>query len=321
MPSTSKIRVFVSSTCYDLLDLRSELRHFLEDNAFSVALSEDPNSPFVVDPNDNSIASCLTNVESADVVVCLLDRRYGDLLTLRGLEGLSATHAEARKARELKRPIFFFIRDRAWLEFQQLQSNHDYKTSWVEPTNAEVRRKWFEFVAEVSALPKSHSLSNWCDQFTSTVDLKTLVLKRLCDHFPEHIGAKAFLPERLVRLSFVFSRCDVSSQRQVLVFGHFRNVGIGPALNIHHGYRIEGRDDFIQTCGALAEKEDIHEPSSPDYQYRMPPDKSPVMFCEYSNRFGDRYRVELPLAYAGDGRGYETSGEEKFFAVEPSAAD
>jgi Domain of unknown function (DUF4062) len=316
MPSTNKIRVFVSSTCYDLLDLRSEIRRFLEDNGFSVALSEDPNSPFIVDPTDNSIATCLTNVESSDVVVCLLDRRYGGRLDVEPYKGLSATHAEIRKARAIGKPVFFFIRDRAWLEYQQLQGDPSYDSKWVETRDPDNRRSWFQFVQEVSALPQTHSMSNWCDMFSSSVDLRSLVLKRLCDHFPEHIGIKALLPERLVRLSFVFTRCDVSAQRTATVFGHFRNVGVGPALNIYHGYKIEGRDDFVRTRGALGEKENITDPPhNQDFAYRMASDKAPVMFCEYSNRFGDRYRVELALAWSGDASGYEISGEERFFAV------
>jgi hypothetical protein len=58
-PASNKVRVFLSSTCYDLVDLRQETRTYLESNGFSVALSEDPRSPFTVDPLDDSIASCL----------------------------------------------------------------------------------------------------------------------------------------------------------------------------------------------------------------------------------------------------------------------
>jgi len=55
MTKSRTIKVFLSSTCYDLVDLRQELRAFLEKNGFSVALSEDPRSPFIVDPMDDSL--------------------------------------------------------------------------------------------------------------------------------------------------------------------------------------------------------------------------------------------------------------------------
>lgn len=60
------ITVFLSSTCYDLADLRYELRSYLETKGFEVRLSEDPNSAFYVDPTSDSIESCLLNVQQSD---------------------------------------------------------------------------------------------------------------------------------------------------------------------------------------------------------------------------------------------------------------
>jgi hypothetical protein len=71
------IDVFISSTCYYLGDLRAELRDFLHTHAFLVRMSEDYESEFVVNPRLDSIGSCIENVEKADVVICILDRRYG----------------------------------------------------------------------------------------------------------------------------------------------------------------------------------------------------------------------------------------------------
>lgn len=306
---TNKLRVFISSTCFDLLDLRTELRTFLEENGFSVALSEDAFSPFLVDPTADSIASCINNVESSDVLLCILDGRYGTPLTTSQFTDLSATHAEIRKARDIGRPIFYFIREFAWLDYQQLKIDQNYKSKWVEKKNDDGKRRWFGFVDEVASLPKTHSLSNWCDTFRSSVDLKPLVLKRLLDHFPDHIGAKAMLPDRLVRLHFVHETSELSGK----VYGHFRNVGVGPALDIYHGYRIGNRAKLVCSRGALGEKENIKMPNNMQFCYELPPEKAPALFCEYSNRFGDRYRVEVILAWEKDG--YMVSGDEKFFPV------
>ena len=50
MITQNTVDVFLSSTCYDLADLRTELRHFLEKNAFIVRLSDDFESAFEVVP-------------------------------------------------------------------------------------------------------------------------------------------------------------------------------------------------------------------------------------------------------------------------------
>ena len=80
MPLHGAVSVFICSTCYDLADLRPELGRVMLDHGFVVRMSEDVTSAFYVDPTDDSITSCLNNVEASDVVVCVLDRRYGGVL-------------------------------------------------------------------------------------------------------------------------------------------------------------------------------------------------------------------------------------------------
>ncbi|MBM4069899.1 MAG: hypothetical protein FJ271_13240 [Planctomycetes bacterium] len=56
-----------------------------------MSLSEDPYSAFYVDLTDDSIGSCLANVERCDVVVCAIDQRYGGVLKKGACAGLSAS--------------------------------------------------------------------------------------------------------------------------------------------------------------------------------------------------------------------------------------
>ena len=310
MPAESgRLKVFISSTCHDLRDLRSELRQFLESNGMSVSLSEDPQSPFIVDPLENSIDSCLNNLSTSDVVVCIIDRRYGGVIKTGEYRELSATHAEIQRARAQNVPVFFFIRNYAWQDFEQIRKNADYSPNWVEKDTSK-KAKWFEMVRECATLPKHESVSNWCDQFQSSVDLKLLVLKRLLDRFPTYTGATAMLPDHLVRIHFVLRKSNFNGH----VVGHFRNVGLGPAMDIYHGYRIGDQACFVETRGGLGESENITLPDGKDFCYEMPKGEAPVLFCEYSNRFGERYRVEVMLAWSAEV--YITT-DEKFFPLAP----
>ena len=72
--------VFVSSTVYDLLDLRAEVERHLRDLGLVPLLSDSATSGFEVAPNSNSIESCLANVRNADHFVCILSQRYGPSL-------------------------------------------------------------------------------------------------------------------------------------------------------------------------------------------------------------------------------------------------
>src|SRR5262245_34129829 len=108
------MKVFVSSTCYDLIDLRAELLEDLRDLGVEPYLSDLKESDFET-PGDhvgNSIETCLVNLRACDVVVFVLSQRYGPFLK-RGYGDLSATHVEYREARNHKKRILFYIRDRA----------------------------------------------------------------------------------------------------------------------------------------------------------------------------------------------------------------
>jgi Glu-tRNA(Gln) amidotransferase subunit E-like FAD-binding protein len=75
------MRVFISSTVYDLIDVRAELAEQLRTLGITPVLSDDKLSGFSIQQHDiNSIETCLVNVDSCDEVVLILDKRYGPTL-------------------------------------------------------------------------------------------------------------------------------------------------------------------------------------------------------------------------------------------------
>lgn len=149
-----QIEVFISSTCYDLIDLRRELGHFLKGLGCIVYLSDCDDSDFVVHPNVSSIESCLANVRAADAIVCIIDQRYGPLLKCGEHGDVSATHAEIKHAREHDKKVLAFIRDRTINEYAFVKDNEpNAKTRWVKDDN----RKLFHFIDELKALAPAES--------------------------------------------------------------------------------------------------------------------------------------------------------------------
>jgi len=180
----SPLSVFISSTCYDLVDLRSALAAALETAGCTVRLSEDPER-FAVDPTGDSIASCLRNLESSDIVVCIIDRRYGGIINNATYANLSATHAEIRHANSeaVKKPVLYYMRDRAWNDYDLLRRDATIKTQWVEQRNDAGRAAWLGMVSEIAALPEHNNRSNWVTLFKTSVDLCPLAVKQVADFF------------------------------------------------------------------------------------------------------------------------------------------
>lgn len=295
MPDINPIDVFISSTCYDLADLRAELAQFLKDRGLVVRVSEDPESAFFVEPHGDSIVSCLKNVEASRAVIAIIDRRYGPTLPIgTNGAGLSASQAEIQHAQDIQKPVFFFIREAALIEYHRLRKEPTFDAKWIEAQNRDL---WRAFLMRQFSIPQHANRSNWYDQFKTSVDLKQTVLHRLIQNFPEYAGSLAMRGDRLVRMVFIYNRSTITAGANVIAIeGAFENIGIGPALNIRHGLRHgdivlhEDRQGGISECRNIAVR----------YGRDGQPLEHFALYCEYENRFGDGYRIEVPIGPACD---------------------
>lgn len=100
-----KPTVFISSTCYDLKQIRSALKNVIEnDLGFEVLLSE--YSSFPIDPSLGTVDNCLRVVqERADIFILIIGNRYGYQTD----NGKSVTNLEYLRAKEKGIPIYAFI--------------------------------------------------------------------------------------------------------------------------------------------------------------------------------------------------------------------
>lgn len=123
----ANLRVFISSTCYDLGVIRSQLRNFISEIGFEPVMSDF--SDVLFDPRTHTHISCLQEVSNCDLIILIIGSRYGgkaipkvndsiDLELLRGMsaspsilsdDSISITQAEVFKAIESKIPIFTFV--------------------------------------------------------------------------------------------------------------------------------------------------------------------------------------------------------------------
>ncbi len=183
--------VFVSSTCYDLIDLRAELEDWIRDLGLIPVMSDRPTSEFEVTGYKDSITTCVENVRKCPVFICVLSNRYGPPLGKVGFDDISATHIEYRAARtDPDKRIIVYARDRLLGDFavwrnavrsgaakQQKKKKKRKQESQVPqlPWVTDDRQYGiFELLHEHQKLFKDGD-SNWVWPFTSSVDLKTRI--------------------------------------------------------------------------------------------------------------------------------------------------
>lgn len=113
--------VFVSSTMYDLGDLRARLRDFIEGLGWKPVMSE--HDPFPIDASESTVQNSLRNVrENADIIVMIVGARYGSVDP--GTDK-SVTNLEFLEARAVGAPSYVFVDRDVLAQMSVWQSNPD----------------------------------------------------------------------------------------------------------------------------------------------------------------------------------------------------
>ena len=85
----AQVNIFVSSTCYDLSQIRHDIKQCILDFGHNPILSEMKNFP--IDPNLTSSENCINTVKSeADIFILIIGDHYGSVLE----SGKSITNTE-----------------------------------------------------------------------------------------------------------------------------------------------------------------------------------------------------------------------------------
>lgn len=223
-------RIFISSTCYDLIDARAELEDFLKKQGFTVILSDSLESEFQIEPSKNSIETCLSNVRNSDCLIIILSQRYGPVLHVID-SNKSATHLEYLEAKNQGLPIFMYVRDRLDAEYNLWRKNKDHNDInfvWCKDKDFNLL---FSFIDDHQNLTKDGQ-SNWYWSFRNTPDLKSRVARDLQLHVQHHEFKNILASGKLTK--FI---CDLLSS--------IINQRAGININIEQSNTLESWQDNL----------------------------------------------------------------------------
>lgn len=161
-------RIFISSTCYDLIDLRAELKEFILQKGMTPVMSDHSETDFETFQDKNSIETCLINLRTCDVVIVILSQRYGPSLKNCGFEDYSATHLEYQEAVKANIKTIVFARDRLEADFNFYEKSQSLKDlGWIKEKDLRI----FEIIRNHKPLANDDR-NNWYWTFKNSLDLK-----------------------------------------------------------------------------------------------------------------------------------------------------
>jgi hypothetical protein len=298
------MKVFVSSTCHDLVDLRAELYEDLRELGVESLFSDLKESDFVVstEPGVNSIEACLVNLRQSDVVIVILSQRYGPKLG-DAFGNFSATHCEYIEARRAEKPIHFYVRDRLDADFFTWRRNgnrSDFIGAWCSSDGVKGLFAMIDAHRQLVGPDGTASSNNWYSSFVSSVDLRADIRRRLSPAAVRATGEKLIrqgqVPILMIAgqgVSRVGGGHEPSFERLTL---NLVNAGPVPAIGvqgdlIYGGALIAGGNDsrvssIVPYNDATSTKISFDVPQATIRQLFGTPDQGDSEVVSFTVRFG-----------------------------------
>ena len=158
------VNIFISSTCYDLSQVRQDLRDFISGLGHNPMMSEQ--NDFPIDPQLDNWENCINAVKKyADIFILIIGNRYGAV----GETGKSITNTEYLTAVQKGIPIYTFSLKKMTTLLPMWERNPD-----ADYSHAVDNPQIFEFLADVRK--KS---GRWNFEFDNAQDIIDTLRKQL----------------------------------------------------------------------------------------------------------------------------------------------
>lgn len=205
MPRT---RIFISSTVEDLKDTRFHLTDIIRNLGHEPVYFEDVN--FFSNPALNTVESCLAEVRSSNILVLLVDQKFGSKY---GVDGKSVTWAEYEAAVDSGIPVFTLVRRRTMYAWDLYKGNR-HREDIDYGVNVEVL-KFLTHIAE-------HKYGNWLKDFDNPGSASDWLQAQLSN-----------------LLSDLLARCQTSTGSQLVTSGvssdQLGEVSVAPRIQLAEG--------------------------------------------------------------------------------------
>ena len=146
----AKPRIFISSTFYDLRQIRTDLARFIVSIGYEPIRNDVGNIPY--GKEDRLEEYCYKEIQSIDILISIIGGRYGT----KSFHGdYSISQMEMKTALDQNKQVFIFIEKNVMSEFQTFKLNKeqsDFKYYYADNVNV------YKFIEEIYNLPNNNPI-------------------------------------------------------------------------------------------------------------------------------------------------------------------
>ncbi|MBR6721755.1 MAG: DUF4062 domain-containing protein, partial [Alistipes sp.] len=171
-------RVFISSTFYDLRQIRVELDKFIESLGYEPVRNEEGDIPY--GKEDALQSYCYKEIENVDILVSIIGSRYGSVATTEKSQEYSISQMELKTALAENKQVFVFIDKNVATEYETYslnKGNSDIKYKYVDNPNI------YKFIEEIKSLPNNNNIK----EFDTAEDITSYLKEQFAGLFKQFI--------------------------------------------------------------------------------------------------------------------------------------
>lgn len=252
------LKVFVSSTCYDLSIVRSQLRTFLNTMGYNPIMSD--YNDVLFDPRIHTHTSCIDEVSNSDMLILIIGSRFGgkgvpEAVEKIGIikdntstalseiqENLSITQLEVLKAIEESIPIYTFIEQQVWHDHELYERNKEKEIidqiHFPSIEKQETAKYIFNFINFVRQRAKGNNIF----AFSKIQDVEEIIKKQWASYFQKLLGEQRFREVEVKRID------NLTEQFEDLKTAILSSIGTGRERDVARGVvKYRKLIDFIIT--------------------------------------------------------------------------
>lgn len=259
----AKPRVFISSTFYDLKQIRIELDKFIEGLGYEPVRNEVGDIPYGKDEDLRNY--CYKEISNVDILISIIGSRYGSsAITDELSQEYSVSQKELKTAWDEGKQVFVFIENSVFTEYETYlinKTNKDIKYRFVDNPNI------YRFIEEI----KGMSINNNIKGFDTADDIKAYLKEQFAGLFKQFLLDSKRMKEAVVlrdiegtakNLRDLVDYLKQENQEKgeeinkIIMFNHPLIGKLKEILHINYNFYIDGEQDLANLMSSFGFKKD-----------------------------------------------------------------
>ena len=166
----AKPRIFISSTYFDLKNVRADLERFIKERGFEPILHERGHVAY--GKKEALEEYCYKEINNCDILIAIVGGRFGSASKH---APYSISQVEFKTAAELQKPTYIFVERDVLAEYKTYSRNKDATVDWAAVNDVRV----YKFIDEIYAL----STNNVVAPFETSLDITVFLQEQWASLF------------------------------------------------------------------------------------------------------------------------------------------